>query len=172
MQQLKLQFKNDDKSRISDITFQPLVNGEKKVEKIILIGYDVTQHIKNNNLLDLILHKFPISMALHEGPEFRNTIINVGYYQFAYGKGDILNKKVAEVWPEIADQIIPRIKHVYETREPFHDTDAEFVIERGSGPEKAWFSFSYLPFRGDGEKISGVLVYLLLKLKKPALVCI
>ncbi len=158
-QQLNLQFKNEDKSRFFDFTLQPVVDGEQKVEKIILTGYDVTQYIKNNNLLDQILHQFPIGVALHEGPEFRNTIINEGYYQFAYGKGDILNKKVAEVWPEIADQILPRLKHVYETGEPFHDTDAEFVVERGNGPEKAWFSFSYLPFRGDGENISGVLVW-------------
>ena len=142
-----------------DLSFIPLKASGGTVENIAVIGYNVSKQIKHKNLLEQILKEFPVGMALHEGPEFKNILINKGYYQFAYGKGDIINKNVAEVWPEIAHEIIPRLTSVYESGEPFHATDEEFLIERGKGPEKAWFSYSYLPFREDGRNISGILVW-------------
>ncbi|KMQ53073.1 PAS/PAC sensor signal transduction histidine kinase [Chitinispirillum alkaliphilum] len=115
--------------------------------------------LRDHRLLQQIINEVPVGIALHEGPEFVTTVVNPGYYTFAYGRGDILNRPVAEVWPEVADQIIPLLEHVYKTGEPVHATDTEFTVERGKGPEKAWFSFSYLPFRGEQERITGILVW-------------
>ncbi len=114
---------------------------------------------KQKQLLEQILNDIPVGVALHEGPEFITTVVNKSYYDFAYGKGDIINRKVEDVWPEVADQILPLLTKVYKTGEPHHATDAEFTVERGKGPEKAWFSFSYLPFRGEKDKITGILVW-------------
>ena len=116
-------------------------------------------NFKQKNLLEQILNEIPVGVALHEGPEFVTTVVNKGYYDFARGKGGILHRKVADVWPEVAGQIIPLLNRVYETGEPYHAEDAEFSIDRGKGTEKTYFSFSYLPFKGEKDKITGVLVW-------------
>ncbi|MDG5816164.1 PAS domain S-box protein [Chitinispirillales bacterium ANBcel5] len=114
---------------------------------------------RDHKLLQQILDEVPVGIALHEGPEFITTMVNHGYLTFARNKGDILNRPVAHVWPEVADQIIPLLEQVYNTGQPYHATDAGFTVERGKGPEKAWFSFSYLPFRDEQEQITAILVW-------------
>ncbi|KMQ49439.1 sensory box histidine kinase [Chitinispirillum alkaliphilum] len=137
------------------------------VTEILIDGNDITEKFlerekfeeKQRVVLEQIVNDLPFGVALHEGPEFITTIVNKSYYDFAHGKGEIKGRAVRDVWPEIKDQIIPLLERVYKTGEPFHGRDVEFTVVRDSGPEKAWFSFSYLPFYGYEGVISGVLVW-------------
>ena len=157
----KVRFKTMDSGdqRIMDIIFHPVKSEQGKTENIFILGTEVAEQIRQKNLLEQFLNEIPVGVALHEGPEFITTVVNEGYNKFALAKGNVMHRKVAEIWPEIADQIIPLLNNVYKTGEPYHATDAEFTVERGKGPEKAWFSFSYLPFKGEKDKITGVLVW-------------
>ncbi|NLW76948.1 MAG: PAS domain S-box protein [Methanomicrobiales archaeon] len=115
---------------------------------------------RQKNLLELIISEIPVGIAIHDGPDFVLSLINPAYMTFA-GRSDIKGKKVRDVFPEAAPKIISLLKHVYETGEPIHIVDEEFTLMRNSIPKKSWFTFSYLPFYGEEDTITGVLTWVI-----------
>ncbi|MGK7393071.1 MAG: PAS domain-containing protein [Candidatus Cyclobacteriaceae bacterium M3_2C_046] len=100
---------------------------------------------------DLFDH-VPLGVAIHEGPEFVTTMANKAYYQIAAGKGPILGKRVVEIWPEIAESIIPLLEQVYITGMPYQVIDKELYLHRDQGMDQTFFSFSYIPLKNASGK--------------------
>jgi PAS domain S-box-containing protein len=65
---------------------------------------------------------------------------------------------VAEVWPEVASQIVPLLDQVYQTGEPYSLSDASFLVNIDGGLKEACFNFSYTPLKDDAGQVSGILV--------------
>ena len=156
----------DGKELVFAFSATPILDENGETIGGITIWRDITEqkrlhkeHERQRNLLEQVINEIPVAIALHEGPEFITSLVNPAYRAISKGKGDVLGKRVADVWPELAGWHIPVLKQVYETGEPYHEVDREMTIDRGNGPEKAWFTFSYLPFYGEDRKITAILLW-------------
>jgi PAS domain S-box-containing protein len=57
-----------------------------------------------------------------------------------------LGRPFFDVWPEIADDLVPLVDQVY-AGQSVHMDKIELVVERHGFPEEAYFAFSYTPVR-------------------------
>jgi PAS domain S-box-containing protein len=95
-------------------------------------------------------------MFLLWGPE-RTFIYNDAYipvlgqrHPWALGRG------MAEVWPEVQEQIGPIIDQAYSGRSSYFE-DLPVVLHRAGQPEQTSFTFSYTPVRHRSGEIAGAL---------------
>jgi len=100
----------------------------------------------------------PVGIAILEGPEHRYLLINPAYRPFVTDKGEVVGRTVAEVFPEIADAVIPLLDHVYYDGKPYTAVDMPLSIQRDGQREECFISFSYLPWHEETGQIAGVMV--------------
>jgi PAS domain S-box-containing protein len=70
---------------------------------------------------------------------------------------DSLGKPTKELWPEIWDDIEPRVRSVYERGEATWDRALLLVLERSGYPEETYHTFSYSPILDNQGKPAGLL---------------
>ncbi|HEY3418076.1 MAG TPA: diguanylate cyclase [Armatimonadota bacterium] len=109
-------------------------------------------------LFQLAVEQAPAGMAVLGGAEHRYLLINTAYRQFLTGKGDVLGRTVAEVFPEIADTVVPLLDRVYQTSEPYAATDMPFTLQRDGQCHDTYITFSYTPWHDAAGQVQGVLV--------------
>ena len=68
-----------------------------------------------------------------------------------------LGRPARDVWPEIWDEIGPRLQEVIDTQVPTFDHHGRLVIERNGFPEEAFFTWSYGALYDDDGSVGGVL---------------
>jgi PAS domain S-box-containing protein len=68
-----------------------------------------------------------------------------------------LGLPVRDVWPEVWDQIAPRLAEVARTRVPSWDEDQLLVVDRNGFLEEAYFTWSYSVVTGPDGEVAGVL---------------
>jgi PAS domain S-box-containing protein len=62
----------------------------------------------------------------------------------------------SDVWPEFVGEVLPLLERVMQG-ETVTAHDAPFTIERGNGPERAWFDFTVSPLRNEEGALQGGL---------------
>jgi signal transduction histidine kinase len=67
-----------------------------------------------------------------------------------------LGRSVHEVWPEIDATISPMLANVRRTGKACWVEDILFYFDRAVSKEEAYFTFSYTPVFGDGNKVEGI----------------
>jgi PAS domain S-box-containing protein len=92
----------------------------------------------------------PFATNLWCGPDL-TLVYNDAYVAVLGGKHpEALGRPGPKVWAEIWDEIAPIFDGIRHGGPPVFAEDAEFVMERSSGPPgKAWFTFSVSPVRDD-----------------------
>ncbi len=101
--------------------------------------------------LDTVLLNLPVGIAILEGPDFRYYRIN---HRLAEINGlpvaDHLDRPLAEVLPEAAPDIIPGLRHVFETGEPI--LDREFNTRLPKDPDVVrYFRDSFFLIKANGK---------------------
>lgn len=61
-----------------------------------------------------------------------------------------------DIWPEVRATIEPIVDHALAGQSSLH-ADLKVVLDRGSRPEPAWFTFSYSPVFDDTAQVGGVI---------------
>jgi signal transduction histidine kinase/CheY-like chemotaxis protein len=104
----------------------------------------------------LLTSRFQMWMAW--GPKLV-CIYNDAYWQTTLGKKHpwALGRPIREVWPEIWNDIGPRIQRVLDTGEASWDEALFLLLERNGYPEETYHTFSYSPLAGSDGQISGML---------------
>ncbi|WP_434562179.1 GAF domain-containing protein [Pseudomonas sp. Z4-20] len=108
--------------------------------------------LKTTVALSLASH-FP--QAIIWGPELV-TLYNDAFLPILGSKPDALGRRFDEVWQEAWSEIAPIMQAAFEGQATFIE-NFPLVIERGGGPERAYFTFCYSPIRDQFGKIVGVL---------------
>lgn len=67
---------------------------------------------------------------------------------------------MAEVWPEVWDEIEPLVRSCIDDGESHYFEDRPFVLRRRGYDEQTYFSFSYTPVEDDGDKVAGLMCVL------------
>lgn len=93
--------------------------------------------------------------AIIWGPQLI-TLYNDAFIPILGDKPDALGRPFSETWHEVWDQISPIADAAFEGRATYIE-NFPLVIERGAGPEQAYFTFCYSPIRDPNGKIVGML---------------
>lgn len=115
------------------------------------------QSVESDNLFREAFTYAPVGISMLEGPQHRYVFTNPTFNPIVKGKGEIIGKTVAEVFPEVSEQILPLLDGVYETGEPYYATDVTFWLRRERRLEKAYFSFTYAPWYDDKGTVRGII---------------
>lgn len=118
----------------------------------------VRENRQQRQFLERLVEHVPAGIAVLQGPDHSFSLANPGYLKMTAGKGDILNRSVAEVWPELINVIGPLLDSVYQTGESFYGVDAPFRIRREDGWQDVYFTFSYTRLTDEQGRPEGILV--------------
>ena len=118
----------------------------------------MTENRRQRELLERLIREAPMGIALTEGPDFRYTLVNPAYERITRGKGSPMGRPAQEVWPELDDTLLPLFQEVYDTGQPIRQVDELFCVERGSGMEEDYFTFSLTPLLDENGKVESILV--------------
>jgi PAS domain S-box-containing protein len=112
---------------------------------------------RQKNLLERLVQAVPVGIAFLEGQQHIYTLANPEHERLACGKGELIGRSVAEIYPELAAIVIPQLDRVYQTGESFSIQDAPLKILRDGAVEENYYSYSLVPIcKADGS-IDGVM---------------
>ncbi len=120
-------------------------------------SHDASQAAPGADLFAEIIALSPAAIAVLDGPEHRYSVMNAAYRTLARGKGQVLGRTFAGVWPEAGTGIVEVLDRVFETAEPYRAEGQPFHVVRDRGPETIWLTFSFLPMRGRNGVVSRIL---------------
>jgi two-component sensor histidine kinase len=83
-------------------------------------------------------------------------IYNDAFRTILRDKPDALGQPVTRVWAEAWDDIAPIVDTAFAGHATFIE-DFPLVVERGAGPEQAYFTFCYTPMRLADGSVAGIL---------------
>ncbi|GAA0448491.1 MULTISPECIES: PAS domain-containing protein [Sphingomonas] len=105
--------------------------------------------------LGLILDSaFPQSLLW--GDDFV-TFFNDAYTVILGKKPDALGRPYREIWAEAWDEVSGIVNAAMRGEASFHE-NLPLELDRGSGPQKGWWTFSVSPVRYANDEVGGVLV--------------
>ncbi|OOG80003.1 hybrid sensor histidine kinase/response regulator [Pseudomonas sp. A25(2017)] len=108
--------------------------------------------LKTTVALSLASH-FP--QAIVWGPNLI-TLYNDAFLQILGSKPEALGRPFDEVWQEVWSDIGPIVQGAFDGQATYIE-NFPLVIERGGGPEQAYFTFCYSPIRDQFGKVVGML---------------
>ncbi|HLB12595.1 MAG TPA: PAS domain-containing protein [Dehalococcoidia bacterium] len=110
-------------------------------------------------LFEMVVDNSPIGICVLRGRDLIVELANPAFRAIAPGKV-MPGRTVAEVWPEIASQSLPRLQRVYQTGEPFCGKDMPFRIRRApEAPlEERFFTFIEILMRGSEDQGDAILI--------------
>ncbi len=121
----------------------------------------VEENRRQQELLERMMSETPAGIAYLHGPEHQYQYVNKAYEHLARGRGELIGRKVAEVWPEAIEVLSQRLNEVYQTGKIF--TSHEFVIpaNREEGQGRGVFDVAFIPMFDQGGQVEGVLVHVI-----------
>ncbi|KIQ59928.1 MULTISPECIES: GAF domain-containing hybrid sensor histidine kinase/response regulator [Pseudomonas] len=108
--------------------------------------------LKTTVALSLASH-FP--QAIIWGPDLI-TLYNDAFLPILGNKPEALGRGFDEVWREVWSDISPIVRAAFEGQATYIE-NFPLVIERGGGPEQAYFTFCYSPIRDQFGKVVGMV---------------
>jgi PAS domain S-box-containing protein len=108
--------------------------------------------------LNLLLQA-PVAIVTFQGPFFIIEIANKTALEIL-GKsyGQVFNKPLFEVSPELEDRLKGILTDVYTTGEPSTDNEIPLQIRRNGKTDMAYFNSVYQPLRGVDNEIFGIIL--------------
>jgi signal transduction histidine kinase len=103
----------------------------------------------------------PAAICIFDGPEWVYEFVNPGYQAMFPGR-ELLGKPLLEALPEVAGQpLVPILRHVYDTGEPFEGTEILVPLARVEGGpiEAIYFDLTYMARYNDAGQIDGFITY-------------
>jgi PAS domain S-box-containing protein len=116
----------------------------------------LAENQRQRQFLEDLVNNSPVGIAFLEGPDHRYTLANHSYLELARGKGELVGRTVREVWPEIADVLIPTLDEVYRTGQSVTYYEQPLSLERELGIELGYFTSSLTPMWGSKGQVRGI----------------
>ncbi len=131
----------------------------------VAIWHDVTErerlmeeNRRQKELLQTLIAQAPAAIAFLEGSDYRYTLYNEAYERIARDKGPLMGRPLPEVWPELSDIVVPLIEDVIRTGKTYAAVDQPFLIQRETGLEEDFFTFTFTPITGVDGVIEGLMI--------------
>ncbi|QBZ90912.1 GAF domain-containing hybrid sensor histidine kinase/response regulator [Pseudomonas viciae] len=130
-------------------------------ERIRRHDWDATALGPPNQWPDVLKTTVALSLASHFpqaivwGPDMI-TLYNDAFLPILGNKPEALGRRFDEVWQEVWSDIAPILQGAFNGQATYIE-NFPLVIERGGGPEQAYFTFCYSPIRDQFGKVVGML---------------
>ncbi len=134
----------------SDVTERELLWKENEQQRVSLL--------RQQTLLERLVREAPAGIAFLEGTEHRYVLANAAYEHIARSKGELIGRTVAQVWPEVAAEIVPLLDGVYRTGQAYAAADQPFQIRRAGELETDYFTFTFTPIHDIHGQVEGVMI--------------
>jgi signal transduction histidine kinase/PAS domain-containing protein len=148
-----------------NVNVSPLYDEDGAFAGAVNVFTDVTrrrrlwqEHQRQRDSLERLISEAPAAIAMLRGAEHRYTLCNPAYRAVARGKGELVGRTVAEVWPETGDAITSLLDNVFQTGQPFHVAEMKLELVRDRGMEDAYFTFTLTPLLDPDGHSEGVLI--------------
>jgi signal transduction histidine kinase/PAS domain-containing protein len=148
-----------------NVNVSPLYDEDGAFAGAVNVFTDVTrrrrlwqEHRRQRDSLERIISEAPAAIAMLRGAEHRYTLCNPAYRAVARGKGELVGRTVAEVWPETGNTITSLLDNVFQTGKPFHIAEMKLELTRDRGLEDAYFAFTLTPLLDPDGHIEGILI--------------
>jgi signal transduction histidine kinase len=97
-----------------------------------------------------IFEHAPVGVALLRGPSFIVEFANEGYLS-QVGRREIVGRPLRDALPELAEQpVSEQLESVFRTGTPHIGRSERLLLDRGAGPQEAFFDVVYQPLSDDG----------------------
>ncbi|RYY90816.1 MAG: PAS domain S-box protein [Chitinophagaceae bacterium] len=151
----------DESSLTSDFglnEFVELRNANEELEKVIRVQAQASMK-EQETLYDVFL-QLPAHVSLVMGPEFVFELVNPPALA-AIGNRDIIGKRVADAFPELAEQgFLALLENVFRTGEVYKAKELHAWLKNEDGTQQEYYAdVTYLPFRNNDGIIVGVLSF-------------
>jgi PAS domain S-box-containing protein len=101
----------------------------------------------------LLASKFPMFVVWGPGLTF---LYNDDYAPILGGKHpSAMGKSLADVWPEIWDEISPLVDHAFSGESAAYE-NMPLTVTRNGFEEQTWLTFSYTPIRNEAGEVAGL----------------
>ncbi|MBG8556305.1 PAS domain-containing sensor histidine kinase [Hymenobacter guriensis] len=169
-----------------NISFYALRDMQSRIDGLLDFSTDVTEQVRARQQLErlnqeletrvqartrdaerqrrqweqLFLHA-PAAICIFDGPEWVYEFVNPGYQAMFPGRA-LLGKPLLEALPELQGQpLVPLLRHVYETGEPFQETEVLVPLARyeGGPVEDIYFDLTYTARYNEQGQIDGFVTY-------------
>jgi len=115
----------------------------------------LTENQRQRALVEQLLEIAPLGICFLEGPEHRLTLCNPAFISYGLHHSPVLGRPAAEVWPELAPELIPILDHVYTSGQSFRSID--LPLQMPGWPEERFFTLSFSLIPGDQDQPAGIL---------------
>lgn len=118
----------------------------------------VDENQRQKELLERMMSETPAGIAYLHGPEYRYMYVNKAYEHMTRGKGALIGRTVAEVWPEAIDILQPHLDDVYKTGKTFASHEFAMPAYREGGQGRGVFDLAFIPMFDVLGEVEGLLV--------------
>src|SRR5262245_24404890 len=147
---------NDMIDSISGLSYDLASIAEEERER--LLQELLAENHKQRAFLERLIETVSVAIAVLHGPDHRYVLSNPEYDRLARTKAALLGRTVAEIWPELAAQVVPLLDHVYQTGERYQAINIPLMIERNGIANEEIFTFSYERLHDHHGMPEGILV--------------
>ncbi len=149
-------------------SYQALKDDYGNISGIIVIASEVTSMVKakyslvesEKHFRNMIMQS-PVPMTILRGKEYVIEIANIAMIKNIWRReeGDVLGKRLLDVFPELKEQKYPDLlAKVYTTGKAVSENEAVAYLKGNDGTKKFYLNYEYLPlFETDGS-VSGIMV--------------
>lgn len=169
-----------------NISLHPLRDVQGRIDGVMDFTYDVSEQVRARQQVEqlnqelevrvqartrdaerqrrqweqLLLHA-PAAICIFDGPAWVYEFVNPGYQALFPGRA-LLGKPLLEALPELQGQpLVPLLRHVYETGEPFQQNEVLVPLARyeGGPVEDIYFDLTYTARYDEQGRIDGFVTY-------------
>lgn len=138
---------------VCQINAAPIRDDEGRITEAVMTIEEVAMHKHSRE----DPRRLPAAIALLQGAEHRYVLANPAYHRLALDSGALVGRTAAEVWPDMADDLVAHLDTVYRTGEPCEVTKVLVTVEHADEPGQVYYSFRYEPLFDDQGRPRGIL---------------
>jgi PAS domain S-box-containing protein len=165
----RLRRKDTGEEWVGSYSFSPIRDGEGRIVGSVVVGRDITESKRieaeravylveverQKTFLENLIDHAPILIGVVEGPEHRFVLANPVYQTVPQDQSrSMVGRTVAELFPEVADEVGRLFDQVYATGETIAMRD--YLVPIGS--RKSWWDADYIPLRDPSGAITQLLI--------------
>jgi len=162
----------DGTEHIYEVVLRPLRDGERDIVGIRGVSRDVSERkrleaererlaaevLERGALLQTVIDSAPVGIALLSGPDYTCELANEAFRRLLPDTA-LFGARYLDLWRDLSHESPPDLAAIMDDLQPLTCVDVPVALVRSpAAPERAHFTFSYVPVRRPGRDRPDLLV--------------